>query len=724
MVITKVFQIKNGNKLAQGLDYINDKKKITIFSKINYNTEDIEEILKKKISYIKDIKKTKEEEIEEVETDFFVNEKGEKTLVSCHGLLSPETSFDEMKLTKQEANNYLGRDKEKPGSVLAHHIIQSFSPDDKLTPEEVHEIGRKTVLELTKGEHEFVIATHMDKAHLHNHIIFNTTNNITLKKFRWKKGTKKSLEHISDKHADMYGAKILKREEILNHKKYSAYKQKDTIREEIREKIKFLLKNSSSLKDFVEKLEILGIEIDPKGQEIKYKLKEKSLRWIRSKSLSKKGYYSLKNINKKIKENKEFLLVKNFKTDNYKDENKTGKITDSEGKAVEGIENKIYKNINEAPKELQNLLEKEGIKPKGAFQLFSVKDKENFFKNYVEKGKTLTITTPMQVKRNYVGNFKNKAYQIDFGNTHKNETNIKITEEEKIPGEIELFYNLTWDFDQYKDIDPPKEEINKGFYYIDDNLEQGLFVSKEEIKDKYKEFEEEKEDEYEIKFIINKEQIEAETKNGIYIKINFGIRNQGTILIYHNQADKLENGNYEIFLKKTDFFYFINEKHSEENKYITANTLAKQLTEQSGEILITKNRYIDKIDILLKELNFLSENKITNKDKYKKFKEELNLAFKKIEKELDRLDGKISKLNKIHAVLNNKEESKQNLTEEILEKLKIRKDINKEELEKIIKDIRIERNILQKKVEEIIKKYDYTKKIEKNIKIRNENKKL
>ena len=724
MVITKVFQIKNNKYLAQGLDYINDKKKITTFSKINYNTEDIEEILKKKISYIKDIKKTKKEEIEEEKIDFFINEKGEKSLVSCHGLLSPETSFDEMKLTKQEANNYLGRDKEKPGSVLAHHIIQSFSPDDNLTPEEVHEIGRKTVLELTKGEHEFVIATHMDKAHLHNHIIFNTTNNITLKKFRWKKGTKKSLEHISDKHADMYGAKILKREEILNHKKYSAYKQKDTIREEIREKVKFLLKNSSSLKDFVEKLDILGIEINPKGQEIKYKLKEKSSRWIRSKSLSKKGYYSLKNINKKIKENKEFLLVKNFGTDNYKEENNNVKIIDSEGQAVEGIENKIYKNINEAPKELQNLLAKEEILPKGAFQAFSVKDKESFFKNYVEKGKTLTITTPMQVKRHNAIEIKNKAYQIDFGNIHKNETNIKIIEKENEREEKELFYNVTWDLGEYKDIAKAKEEVNKGFYFIDDNLEQGLFVNKEEIKDKYKEFEEEKEDEFEMKFVINKEQIEAETKNGIYLKINFGIRNQGTILIYHNQADKLENGDYEIFLKKTDFFYFLNENHSEENKYITANTLAKQLTEQSGEILITKNRYIDKIDFLLKELNFLSENEITNKDKYKEFKQELNQSFRKIEQELDRLDGKIAELNKIHAVMNNKEEDKENLVEEILEKLKIRKDINKEELEKIIKDIRIERNILQKKVEEIIKKFDYTKKIEKNIKIRNENKKI
>ncbi|WP_444811858.1 relaxase/mobilization nuclease domain-containing protein, partial [Streptococcus canis] len=47
--------------------------------------------------------------------------------------------------------------------VLAHHIVQSFSPDDNLTPEEVNEIGRKTALEFTGGDYQFVVATHMDK---------------------------------------------------------------------------------------------------------------------------------------------------------------------------------------------------------------------------------------------------------------------------------------------------------------------------------------------------------------------------------------------------------------------------------------------------------------------------------------------------------------------------------------------------------------------------------
>ena len=112
-----------------------------------------------------------------------------------------------------QAKQILGSDRQGGKvDVLAHHIIQSFSPEDNLTPEEVHEIGRKTVLELTGGEHEFIIATHLDKNHMHNHIIFNTTNNVTLKKFRWQKGTKKSLENISDKYADLYGAKILDRD--------------------------------------------------------------------------------------------------------------------------------------------------------------------------------------------------------------------------------------------------------------------------------------------------------------------------------------------------------------------------------------------------------------------------------------------------------------------------------------------------------------------------------
>ena len=255
MVVTKVFQIKNSNKLKQGVNYIDDKEKISKYDKEENGLDD-------KIDYIVDENKTNRnksnDEKDWGDVIFFSN----KEYVSAYGLTSPKYAFEEMMMTKMQAKQILGSDRQGGKvDVLAHHIIQSFSPEDNLTPEEVHEIGRKTILELTGGEHEFIIATHLDKNHMHNHIIFNTTNNVTLKKFRWQKGTKKSLENISDKYADLYGAKILDRDKIISHKKYEAYKKQNTFRYEIKQKLNFLLKNSNSVDDFIEKAKLLGIEV-------------------------------------------------------------------------------------------------------------------------------------------------------------------------------------------------------------------------------------------------------------------------------------------------------------------------------------------------------------------------------------------------------------------------------------------------------------------------------
>ena len=101
-----------------------------------------------------------------------------KQLVSGHHVIDVHDMAEEFIQTHIFAKNKKGNAKLlfKDNEVLAHHLIQSFSPDDTLTPEEIHEIGRKTVLELTGGQHEFVIATHVDKEHIHNHIIFNAIN--------------------------------------------------------------------------------------------------------------------------------------------------------------------------------------------------------------------------------------------------------------------------------------------------------------------------------------------------------------------------------------------------------------------------------------------------------------------------------------------------------------------------------------------------------------------
>ena len=76
-------------------------------------------------------------------------------------------------LSKREYERVTGR-KSGRNDVLAYHIRQSFKPGE-VAPEEAGEIGRRLALSFTKGSHAFVVCTHIDKAHVHNHIIFNST---------------------------------------------------------------------------------------------------------------------------------------------------------------------------------------------------------------------------------------------------------------------------------------------------------------------------------------------------------------------------------------------------------------------------------------------------------------------------------------------------------------------------------------------------------------------
>lgn len=122
--------------------------------------------LKRAVNYILNKAKTIVKETRETDTDFpLVYHDGEiqLRLVSGHSIEDISVADEEMVMTKLAAAFKKGDDDLKELSsgkqVLAHHIIQSFSPDDNLTPEQVHEIGRQTMLEFTGGDYEFVIAT-------------------------------------------------------------------------------------------------------------------------------------------------------------------------------------------------------------------------------------------------------------------------------------------------------------------------------------------------------------------------------------------------------------------------------------------------------------------------------------------------------------------------------------------------------------------------------------
>ena len=107
----------------------------------------------------------------------------EQLLVSGYNV-DPISASVEYRMTAALAREMKG-DYAKTGGtdILAFHMIQSFSPYDKITPEQAHEIGKKWADEILQGKHEYVISTHVDKGHIHNHIIFNSVSFYDYKKY-------------------------------------------------------------------------------------------------------------------------------------------------------------------------------------------------------------------------------------------------------------------------------------------------------------------------------------------------------------------------------------------------------------------------------------------------------------------------------------------------------------------------------------------------------------
>ena len=85
------------------------------------------------------------------------------------------TADAEFLLSKAKYRVATGREQRRDADVLCYQIRQSFKPGE-ITPEEANEVGYETGMRFTKGKHAFIVATHVDRAHIHNHIIFNSTN--------------------------------------------------------------------------------------------------------------------------------------------------------------------------------------------------------------------------------------------------------------------------------------------------------------------------------------------------------------------------------------------------------------------------------------------------------------------------------------------------------------------------------------------------------------------
>jgi hypothetical protein len=202
----------------------------------------------------------------------------------------------------QAKKEYLHKTWRQPqGDVIAYQIRQSFKPGE-ISPEEANEVGYETAMRFTKGKHAFIVATHVDRAHIHNHIIFNSTNLDCNRKFRdfWFSGI--ALQRLSDIICLEHGLSIISKSKPCERQKRTKYPDRVNMRDVIRGDIlKCLDKKPSDFEELLKLLQDEGYEIK-RGKHTAVHGKEQK-RFIRFKSLGEE--FTEDNIKKVISGEKE-----------------------------------------------------------------------------------------------------------------------------------------------------------------------------------------------------------------------------------------------------------------------------------------------------------------------------------------------------------------------------------------------------------------------------------
>ncbi|HGR2393277.1 TPA: SAG1250 family conjugative relaxase [Streptococcus pneumoniae] len=174
-------------------------------------------------------------------------------------------------------------------NIHAHHLIQSFSPEDNLTPKEINRIGYETIMELTGGRFRFIVATHTDKDHIHNHILINAIDCNSDKKLIWNYALERNLRMISDRISKMAGAKII--EKRFSYRDYQEYRA-TSHKFELKQRLYFLMQQSKSFDDFLEKAEQLHVHIDFSQKHSRFMMTDRAMtKPIRGRQLSKRDLY-------------------------------------------------------------------------------------------------------------------------------------------------------------------------------------------------------------------------------------------------------------------------------------------------------------------------------------------------------------------------------------------------------------------------------------------------
>ena len=179
-----------------------------------------------------------------------------KMLISSFGC-SYETADIEFGYTLSQALD--------KGNNLAFHLIQSFAPGE-VDYEKAHEIGKQLADAVTKGQHEYVVTTHIDKGHIHNHIIFCAVNFVDHRKYNSNKRSYYGIRNMSDKLCRENGLSVVvpgKGSKGKSYAEYQAEKTGTSWKGKLKIAIDALIPQVSSFEELLQRLQAAGYEIKP-----------------------------------------------------------------------------------------------------------------------------------------------------------------------------------------------------------------------------------------------------------------------------------------------------------------------------------------------------------------------------------------------------------------------------------------------------------------------------
>ncbi|MDW8750524.1 SAG1250 family conjugative relaxase [Streptococcus suis] len=505
----------------------------------------------------------------------------------------------------------------KQTKIHAHHLIQSFSPEDKLTPEEINRIGYETIKELTGGNFRFIVTTHTDKDHIHNHILINAIDLHSDKKLKWDYAQERNLRLISDRLAKEAGAKIIPPNRY-SHDRFETYR-KTNHKFELKQRLYFLLENSKSFEDFVVKVSALNVEMDFSRRYARFFMTDRDMKQvIRGHQLYKRQPYT------------EDYFREHF--------------------ATRAIEQRLDFLLPRA-RNLSHLLEiaeqlNLKISPKKKHVTFTLKEGDRTIS--VENKKVST----------------KHLYDVQFLEDYFD--NRDITPEHDLA-------NLVSDFEAYQ------EERDK------DKL------PREELLAAYEDFKDKRDQIHDFEVVLADHQIDKLVKDGIFIKMAYGVKKDGLVFIPNRNLDihESEQGkSYHVFIRETAQFFIYNKENSDFNRYMRGRELIRQLTQDSKHIPKRRHPTMTSLKEKIAELNLFIELDLNNQS-YQVIKDELINEIAQLDLTITDLQDKVAYLNKVAEVLlnlNNSDPENRRLARYDYAKMNLTPAIKLEEVEKEISE--------------------------------------